>query len=408
MPLNQRQIYLRRRFVVFGGLAAALVAAFYLPLTLLAPLTPVDAVVQPYAAPTQPVSIPTMPGFGASAIGAVGFPGLLANAGSTDPLPIASITKVVTALVVLDAKPLAAGEQGPEITMTSVDEGFYDTQLALNGSIKPVHSGQVITQFQLLEVMLIASANNYAQSLATWAFGSEGDFLIAARAWLDRNGLVHTTVTDPTGVQPSNTSSVADLVEIAKLAVAHPVVAAITATASAEIPEVGAVANTNHLLGIDGVDGIKTGTLDEAGACLLFSADYAVGTRMVTIVGVALGGPDHPTVDASVRSLLETALPGFHEVTLAADGEKFGSYETAWGDTADAVAASEQVAVMWSNSPVTALVHLDTVSTAEAGTDVGDATFTVGDQSMTIDLVLDRTIDDPGPWWRLGNPALLF
>jgi D-alanyl-D-alanine carboxypeptidase (penicillin-binding protein 5/6) len=408
MPLNQREIYLRRRFTVFGGLAAALAAAFYLPLTLLAPLTPVDAVVQPYAAPTQPASAPTMPSFGASAIGAVGFPGLLANAGSTDPLPIASITKVVTALVVLDAKPLGAGEQGPEITMTNVDEGFYDAQLALNGSIKPVHSGQVITQFQLLEVVLIASANNYAQSLATWAFGSEGDFLAATRAWLDRNGLVHTTVTDPTGVQPSNTSSVADLIEIAKLAVANPVVAAITATASADVPEVGAVANTNHLLGIDGVDGIKTGTLDEAGACLLFSADYPVGGQTVTIVGVALGGPDHPTVDASVKSLLESALPGFHEVTLAVDGEEFGSYETDWGDTAGAVAATEQVAITWSNTPVSVLVHLEQVSTAEAGTDVGDATFTVGDQSMTINLVLDRTIDDPGPWWRLGNPALLF
>src|SRR3954469_15683197 len=118
MPLTRRQVYRRRRIAVFGGLAVALGIAFYLPLTLLAPLRAVDAVLDPYSAPVQPAAALSFPGYGASAIGAVGFPGVLGSAGSTGQLSIASITKVVTSLVVLDAKPLAVGEQGPDITFT--------------------------------------------------------------------------------------------------------------------------------------------------------------------------------------------------------------------------------------------------------------------------------------------------
>lgn len=407
MPLTKRQIYRRRRIVVFGGAALLLAGGFYLPVTLLAPLPQIVPELVAYTAP--PVAVPTIdfPAYGASGLGAVGYSGVLAQGGSTTPLPIASISKVVTALVVLESHPLTVDELGPSVTFTSVDEGFYAEQIAQDGVVASVYAGQVMAQRHILDLALMASANNYAQSLAAWAFGSEAAYVDAAATWLADHGLTSTTIADATGINPGNASTVADLITLAKLAIADPVVSQIVGTASVDIPGIGVVENRNELLGLDGIDGIKTGTLDEAGSCLLFSADHTIGDQTVTLVGVVLGGPDHDTIDAAVRGLLAQADLGFSEVQLATAGEPFAEYATAWGDSAAAVASATTTAVLWSGSAVTAEIDADPLRLAVEGTPAGQVTFTVGERQVTVALRLDSTIDDPGAWWRLSNPTRL-
>lgn len=408
MPLTRRQIYRRRRTVVVGGAVLVLGTAFYLPLTLLAPLPDAVPVELTVVAPAVQAPVVDFPPYGASGLGAIGYPGVLAQGGSTDPLPIASISKVVTALVVLDVMPLAPGEAGPDLTFTEIDEGFYAEQVAQNGVVASVAAGQVMSERNVLSLMLMASANNYAQSLAAWAFGSEAAYVDAAAAWLAREGLTATTIADATGINPVNSSTVVDLVALAKLAVAHPVVSEIVGTATLDIPGIGVVDNRNGLLGIDGVDGIKTGTLDEAGSCLLFSADRTIGSETVTLVGVVLGGPDHDTINAAIRGLLAQADAGFREVTLTTAGDVFAEYDTPWGDAAAAVAEQTTTAIVWSNTPVSIKVDVDPITLAPAGTAVGTAVFVFGDREVTVPLDLDTTIDDPGPWWRLTNPVELL
>lgn len=408
MPLTRRQIYRRRRIVVFGGAAIVLAAGVYLPVTLLAPV-PVAAVESLEVAAPQPQQpVVDFPGYGAAGVAAVGYEGVLARAGTADPLPIASISKVVTALVVLDAHPLAPGELGPAATMGPQDEQFYAEQVAQDGIVAPVSAGQQITERHMLDLALMASANNYAQSVAAWAFGSEAAYVDAARAWLEREGLRATTIVDATGINPANTSTVDDLVRLAELAIAHPVVAEIVSTSLVEVPGIGLVANRNGLLGIDGVDGIKTGTLDESGACLLFSADHVVDGETITLVGVVLGGPDHDTINAAIRGVLAQAKAGFVTVPLIAAGTPLAVFDLPWGDEATAVAASDASVVTWAATPVELTVELDTVRLAPVGTDVGDAVFTVGDRTVSVDLVLDESLTDPGPWWRLTHPADLL
>lgn len=407
MPPSQRQVYRRRRIAVFGGLALVLGSGFYLPVTLLAPLEPVSAQVQPVASPATQAAALTFPAYGAVGVGAVGYPGLLASSGNASPMPIASITKVVTALTVLEAKPLALGDAGPDITFTGADVQFYDNQLAQDGVVAPAVPGTAISERNILQVMLMASANNYAETVAVWAFGSEPAFVTAATAWLSEHGLTQTTITDPSGIKPSNTSTVADLVELGKLALADPVVAQIVGTASIEVPGVGTVANRNELLGVDGVDGIKTGTLDESGACLLFSAKKTVGGQVIDIVGVALGGPDHPTVAADMRTLLGQVTAGFHDVPLVAAGDSVATYDTPWGDAASAVTTQAASVVVWSSTPITATVNADPVRLADAGSPVGSLVFTAGTQTVSVPLQLSAKIDDPGPWWRLSHPGRL-
>ena len=385
-----------------------LATAFYLPLTLLAPAPESVASHIEYSA-IEPVTPEfSFPPYGASGLGAVGYDGVLASAGTADPLPIASISKVVTALVVLEAHPLEPGEQGPTATFSAVDEQFYAEQVAQDGIVAPVAAGQTMSERNMLELAIMASANNYAQSVAAWAFGSEAAYVEAARAWLDSRGLTSTTITDATGIQPTNTSSVADLIELAKIAIAHPVLAEIAATSVVDIPSIGTVANRNGLLGIDGVDGIKTGTLDESGACLLFSADHVVEGENITLVGVVLGGPDHETINAAIQGLLGEADRGFRRVELTAAGQSFASFETVWGDRADAVASEAASVLTWSEEPVSAVIDTEPIHLADEGDEVGSVTFSVGDRSIAVPLVLAASVDDPGPWWRLGNPGELF
>jgi D-alanyl-D-alanine carboxypeptidase (penicillin-binding protein 5/6) len=391
-----------------GALGVVLATAFYLPMTLLAPLAPVAATVAPLDDPTQPTAPLEWPALGGSAVGAIGYDGVLGTGGSSTPAPIASITKIITALVVLDAKPLALTDTGPDVAFTAKDVAIRAAYQSVNGKTEPVAAGMVLSQRQVMDVMLVESANNYAESLVTWAFGSVDDFLPVANAWLATNGLTSTSVSDPTGMSPRNVSTASDLVALGKLALADPVVNAIVGTSVEQVPVVGEITNSNGLLGVDGIRGIKTGTLDEAGACLLFAADYPVGGETVTIVGAVLGGTDHKALNATVRTLLADVEHGFREVDLTKAGESFGSYSTEWGEKSKLVATDDRSVVVWSDTPITSSVTADDVGVAKKGTDVGEVAFTVGDEVITVPLELARTIDDPGPWWRLTNPAALF
>src|SRR6202000_3181558 len=99
--------------------------------------------------------------------------------------------------------------------------------------------------------------------------GSEANFLPVARAWLASHGLTSTILTDCTGLNPQNTSTPTDLIALGKIALDNPIIAPLVRTKSATLPIVGAIKNTNNLLGVAGIDGIKTGTLTKAS--LLFS-----------------------------------------------------------------------------------------------------------------------------------------
>nr|WP_241732171.1 D-alanyl-D-alanine carboxypeptidase [Galbitalea soli] len=406
--MTRKQIYRRRRITVFGGMAVVLALAFYLPLTLLAPLTSVDAVPVSEQQLTSAPAVLDLPGYGASGIGAVGYPGLFARSGSKVAQPMASISKVITTLVVLSKKPLTATSNGPRITFGAADVAIAAQYLAMNGKVDPVSVGETMTEKQVIQVMLIDSANNYAWSLANWAFGSEQAFLTAANKWLKAHGMTHTTMLDPCGLDPGNASTPDDLVAIGKLVVANPALTPIVASKRATVAGIGTMHNTNGLLGVSGINGIKTGTLLSAGASLLFSARLQVGSEVVTLVGVILDGPDHPTIDAQVKKLISSVRAGFHTVVLAAAGQRFGSFRTVWGATAYAVAPRTTSVVVWSDTPVSSSVHLNPVSVAAKGSKVGAASYVVKGKRILVTLVLDRAIEDPGPGWRLSHPGELF
>ncbi|MEJ3404092.1 D-alanyl-D-alanine carboxypeptidase [Rathayibacter sp. YIM 133350] len=410
MPLTRRQIYRRRRIVVFGGLVLVLAALIYSFSTLTASVPATAAELKEPAAISTPQAQPAWPGFGRGAVGAVGFDGVLSASGDQSAAPMASITKIITALVVLDAKPIAVGEDGPSITYTDADVDIYYQEVAADASVAPVRDGLVLSEKQSLTMMLLPSAGNYSISVANWAFGSVDAYLGAAATWLKAHGLANTTVVDTSGLSDESASTPADLVELAKIANTDPTISAIVSQPSAEIPGIGTIENTNKMIGSHNVDGIKTGTNDNAGACLLFSADYTIGSRTVTVVGVLLGGPDmgdHAELDAAVGTLLDSVSAAFHEVTLTKAGERYASYTSEWGDTVTAVAEHDASALVWSNTPITSTATSKTLRTVADGDTVGSVTFTINGTTTVVPLVARGEIEDPGTLWRLGHPGEL-
>ncbi len=381
-----------------------LALGLYLPLTLLAPIAYADQTVSKVVVPSSATASIAWPAFGASAFGVLGEPGVAGSSGSTTPLPIASISKIVTALVTLEAKPLKAGESGPTITFSAADHALYSKYVKLQGTVAPMATGSSMTEHEVMQVALIASANNYAEALADWAFGSEPAFVAATKTWLASHHLDATTLVEPTGINPANVSTATDLVKLGTLALANPIVSAIVDTPTLTLPGVGTVKDTNRLLGKEGVFGIKTGTLVPAGSNLLFAAHYTVAGKRLTIVGAVVGAKDRDTLYPAVTALLTAIKGGFHAVTLAKKGQSFATYSTAWNGAADAVAGADVKAVVWSNSKISSIVTPAPIRFGAKGAKAGVATFTVGTTNIAVPLVLSRGIVDPGPWWRLANP----
>ena len=403
MPRKETPNYALRRAVVATAAVIILLIGVGVPMAIYAPVPRASAEVSPEVTRSTRAATPALPSFGSSAIGAVGMPGLLAKSGPQQPRTIASITKIITALVVLQAKPLQPGEDGPTITFTDRDVQILSDVMARNGSSEPVQAGWRTTQRAAMETMLIPSANNYAESLAVWAYGSVPKYLAAADAWLDAHGLDDTTLVDANGLDERDRSTPEDLVDLGRLALEDPVISAIVRKKSADEPNVGTVDNTNQLLGDDGVDGIKTGTYT-TGANLLFSADVKVGGRTVELVGVVLGAATHPQLDARVPALLASVRKGLHDVRLTTKDSSFATYRMKWGGVAKAVPQRSASMLVWSRVRVERQADVKQITGGRKGERVGTVTYTVGDRKVAVPLVLDRDVLAAPVWWRLTNP----
>ena len=394
---------------MFGALGIVVLAALY---TFAAAIAPLPAAAAASPAPTkiiQQAVQPAWPSWGSGAIGAVGSAGLIAQHGSTASVPMASMTKTVTALVVLQKKPIATGKSGPTITFTDADEKILQQVWAEDGSWAPVAAGDKLTERQALTAMLLPSANNYARSLAIWAYGSTSAFLRATGAWLTAHGFGHTKVTDASGLDPGSVSSPSDLVGIGKLVLANPVLAGIVSTKSAELPGAGLVHNGNKVLGVAGIDGVKTGWTDQAGHCLLFSARKTVGGTHVTVVGVVLGAASYDDLWSAVPKLVTSVTSAYRSVTLATATTSFGTYTTAWGQRARLTTTKPASTVVFSDTPVTVTVRSRPVQAAQPGDDLGSVTFhSAGHASITRTLTVTHPVDDPGLGWRMSHPLDLF
>lgn len=357
---------------------------------------------QTYAIPGVPPVLP-WPQAGQAAVEVDGL-GRLGTSGDARPVPIASVAKVMTAYLVLRDHPMRLDEDGPTLTVSADEAAAYPDQLASGQSLVRVIAGEVLTERQALQALLLPSANNIAHILARWDAGSSDAFVTKMNQAAAQLGMTDTRYTDPSGLAPSTVSTAADQVTLARVAMRLPVFAQIVAMPQATLPVVGQVRNVNTMLGKDGVVGIKTGSTDEAGGCLLFAAEIsAEGQRFWLIGAVFAPGPSMADAFTASSRLIQASSGLLHPYRVVRAGEVVATARGPMGRKTTLAATSDVNVLGWPGLTY----RIETLATVPgrvaAGTGVGTLKLTASAIAVTTSLQTTAALAPPSWWERITH-----
>jgi serine-type D-Ala-D-Ala carboxypeptidase (penicillin-binding protein 5/6) len=276
---------------------------------------PQAAAQHPQPAPSRPSPRPTQTGMQAIQLASapqrvLAKGAALADAGSMKLLwsrqlnaerPIGSITKVMTALVVIEAGDLNRQIRIPRAVLQYVAK--------YQGESAGLHPRDVLTARELLEALLLQSGCDAAYVLATTYGPGMPAFLAKMNATASQLGMTHTHFTSPDGLpyptEYSTYSTPADLLTLGTAAMKLPVFRSIVAQSFYHLAKKRGRHhaywwdNTNDLIdSYRGADGIKTGYTDAAKHCLLFEA----ARHGMTLIGVVLGSPATGPASAAIAA----------------------------------------------------------------------------------------------------------
>ncbi len=242
----------------------------------------------PFLLGSQPGDLPVFPEFliaeqHARQLPAVSAPAILLGDSTTgqilatvaphDARAMASTTKIMTALLVLERANLS-------------DAVTVPPEALIGGSTMNLSAGEVLSVEQLLWGLLINSGNDAALTLAIHLAGSETGFVALMNERAAQLGMANTHFANPHGLDaPGHVSSAYDLWLVTQAALQYPLFRQIVATPSITIAG-HPLLNTNELLTtLPGADGVKTGTTDLAGQCLVASVSDDAHRTVAVILG---------------------------------------------------------------------------------------------------------------------------
>jgi serine-type D-Ala-D-Ala carboxypeptidase (penicillin-binding protein 5/6) len=344
---------------------------------------------------------PVLPEAGASAVSVVGL-GTLGQVGETAARPIASVTKMMTAYVILKEHPLQPGDSGPAVEITQHDADRYWEMVAQDQSVQPVSAGQVMTELQLLQGMMIPSANNYAEILAVWDAGSVEGLVSKMNREAQALGMNSTIYDDVSGFSSLTVSTAADQLILARAAMQNPVFAEIVGTAEFEVPGVGTVGNVNQLLGVSGIVGIKTGFTEEAGANLAFAARREAAGGQIEVTGIVMGQADYSAAFDATIATLNSLTNYLVPLRVVPAGQPVGRVDPPWGDAVDVVVAQDVTMLVWPGMTLETIVQYDEVPAGgQEGDQVGTLLVRLGEQEQRVPVVLAGDLPGAGFGYKL-------
>ena len=320
----------------------------------------------------------------------------------TVPRATASLAKLITVQVVLDKYPLAAGESGPLITISGDDEARYWWAVNIGGSNARVVTGEQISERQLIEGILLASANNMADSLAIWAFGSMDGYHQAANEWLARHGLTSTTVGgDASGFDPATKSTPTDLCKIMLLAAEEPILAEIMAEPEVTLPTGDVIHTTNQLLGQNGIFAGKTGYTDEAGRGMVVASRQIIEDTEIIVAGVSLSNDSYQTAFDTTAQLIAAMPQNLQGLNLNSD-VSVGEIAAPWTSNRHIITAHGLVVPYWVDQPpmITATVA-DTIGDSLSPNSI-IGRLVVDDSE--VNLIVTDGLPAATASWRLAHP----
>ncbi|HET9848659.1 MAG TPA: D-alanyl-D-alanine carboxypeptidase [Candidatus Dormibacteraeota bacterium] len=342
------------------------------------------------------------PAHGQAALVIDGY-GDVGSSGGAASAPMASTTKVMTALLVLEDHPLAANEPGPVLSVSQSDVANYYAERNQGESVLPVTAGEQLSEYQLLQGLMLPSASNFADMLANWDAGGVAAFVGRMNARAAALGMTATHYADVSGFSPASTSIPADLIRLAQMAMHLPVFAQIVAQPQATLPLAGVIHNLDALLGQGGIVGIKTGHTDQAGGCFVFAADLTIEGQPVRVYGAVMGQPNFlPGAFAATTALLNALRPALHLRPVVRRHDAIAGYRTAWGESGAIVAAQSVSWVLIDGTTVNRRTTLtDLPATLPAGSRVGSLVVMAGNHTAEVALTTDAAINGPDLGWRL-------
>jgi len=402
---------------------------------------PVPVASSTLASVTVPGGPPVLPwpstGQGAVNIPALGF---AASSAGQAPLPIASLTKITTAVVILRDHPVPANTAGPSLTMTAADQTEYENDQSADGSVAEVVAGEVITERELLEGLLALSANNLAYTLAVWDAGSTAAFVVKMNALAASLGMTNTHYVDVAGVDPGSVSSAADVLKVAAAGMAIPTFAEVVAERSVTLPRIGTLPNLVPEIGNYGVIGIKSGYTSKAGGCMVLAGQPVIDGKAAVVLIAVIGqpvpagipppttttttttAPPPPTTtippdefyvpdpEKFTRPVAETLLTATERtvvpVPVAAAGKVVGTAISTWGGVRHqvAVVTSKDASLLaWPGQTIVASHSLAVPSHGRTGARVGTVSYALGTESESVPLRLSQAVPEPSLWWRLTH-----
>ncbi len=193
-------------------------------------------------------------------------------------LPIASITKLMTAIVVLDSQ----ASMNEMLTITQAD---VDTE---RGSRSRLPAGTRLSRAELLQLALMSSENRAAHALGRHHPQGYRAFVDAMNARARSLGMRDTTFVEPTGLSSANASNARDLAKLVRAAAGYPLIREYS-TAPELTVDSGyrqhAFRNTNRLISSEGwdIELQKTGYISEAGRCLVMQVQLD-GRQIVLVL----------------------------------------------------------------------------------------------------------------------------
>lgn len=305
--------------------------------------------------------------------------------------PPASTTKIMTALLAIEGTQL---EQIAKISPKAAAVGEASIDLQAN---------EEITVWHLLYGAMLHSGNDACVAIAEHVAGTEENFISLMNFTAKKLGAVNTNFCNPNGLpNPAHYSTAYDLAIIAKYAMGNSDFRKIVGTRNISItgPENGQryLSNTNRLLwGYSGVDGIKTGTTNTAGCCLVSSARKD-GRHLITVV-LASADRYHDTV-----KLLDYGFQAFEEVVVAAKGDHITTIDVVGGtDKKVAVMAARDLSILVLRGQEKDLKQkislvCPPLAPVQAHTNVGYLTVLINNQKINeLDLVTAQKIARQSP-----------
>ena len=291
-PSRQRRHrgHRRRRAFLLALLLLVVAIGAFVGVRLRAP-EPAPAVTPSLVRTVQvPAAAVTLP-WPTSGQGAIAVPsiGIDVASGPEKAAPVASLTKLMTAYVVLHDHPLALNQPGPTITITQADVDDYDDATVDDDSNAEVTLNEQIPEAQVLGGMLVHSADNFADLLATWDAGSMPAFVAKMNATASRLGMDDSHFADASGVNPGSESTASDLLKVAALDMDDPTFASMVTMSSITLPVAGTISTYTPLLGLQGVIGVKSGYTSAAGGGDVLAVDRTVHGKSVLLLAAVTG-----------------------------------------------------------------------------------------------------------------------